>query len=322
MPAPDGASADTPVKVTLHMGAGTLKLQGGADGLAAGTIDYNVPAWKPTVSTDNDRLLIEQTLSQDQAPNYWLAGKDNSIVNTWDLKLGATPMNLNIAAGAYKGELDLSGLHLRHLTVSDGASDSQLTFKSANPEVLEVFSYETGASSIKLSGLGYANFKELNFKAGVGDYKLDFAGDLQRDATVNIDAGMSTVRVTIPSGTKAQVEISGGMKNVTTEGTWTAHDDTYLTTGTSDYTLTIKINIGLGSLTLTTKTIFMRSEPMSAIFVKMPPAIRRAAAPSDSPMAKPMKHGPGVVAGDEEQDAQHQEQLDADEEHPDAHARP
>src|SRR5208282_2053498 len=45
------------------------------------------------------------------------------------------------------------------------------------------------------------------------------------------------------------------------------------------------------------KTIFMRSEPMSAILVKMPPAIRRAAAPSDSPMAKPMKQGPAYAAG-------------------------
>jgi hypothetical protein len=40
------------------------------------------------------------------------------------------------------------------------------------------------------------------------------------------------------------------------------------------------------------KTIFIRSEPMSAILVKMPPAMRSAAAPSDSPIAKPMKHGP------------------------------
>ena len=31
---------------------------------------------------------------------------------------------------------------------------------------------------------------------------------------------------------------------------------------------------------------------MSAIFVKMPPAMRSAAAPSDSPMANPMKQGP------------------------------
>ena len=59
---------------------------------------------------------------------------------------------------------------------------------------------------------------------------------------------------------------------------------------------------------------------MSAILVKMPPAMRSAAAPSDSPMAKPMKHGAGVVAGDEEQDEQHDQQLDADQQHADAHA--
>ena len=51
------------------------------------------------------------------------------------------------------------------------------------------------------------------------------------------------------------------------------------------------------SSSLTLKTIFMRSEPMSAIFVKMPPAMRRADAASDSPMAKPMKQGPAYSPG-------------------------
>ena len=248
--APESATAADPVKVTLRMGAGTLKLQSGADGLAEGTIDYNVPAWKPVLSSENGRLLIEQVMPQDQSPSYLLSGKDNSIVNTWDLALGPTPMELEIEAGAYKGEMDLSGLHLLNLRVSDGASDSQLTFSEPNPEKMDTFTYMTGASAVKLSGLGYANFEQMNFKGGVGDYKLDFAGDLQRDAEVNIDAGMSTLRLSIPEGTKAVIEISAGMKNVKTEGTWTAHEDTYLTTGTSDYTLTIKVNIGLGSLTL------------------------------------------------------------------------
>ena len=36
---------------------------------------------------------------------------------------------------------------------------------------------------------------------------------------------------------------------------------------------------------------------MSAIFVKMPPAMRRAEAPSDSPIAKPMKQGPARWPG-------------------------
>src|SRR6185312_7430296 len=46
------------------------------------------------------------------------------------------------------------------------------------------------------------------------------------------------------------------------------------------------------SSSLMLNTIFIKSDPMSAILVKMPPAIRSAAAPNDSPMANPMKHGP------------------------------
>ncbi len=36
---------------------------------------------------------------------------------------------------------------------------------------------------------------------------------------------------------------------------------------------------------------------MSAIFVKMPPAMRSAEAPRDSPIAKPMKQGPARWLG-------------------------
>src|SRR6266511_1979932 len=51
------------------------------------------------------------------------------------------------------------------------------------------------------------------------------------------------------------------------------------------------------SSSLMLNTIFIRSEPMSAILVKMPPAIRSAEAPSDSPMANPMKQGPAYSPG-------------------------
>jgi hypothetical protein len=47
-----------------------------------------------------------------------------------------------------------------------------------------------------------------------------------------------------------------------------------------------------GSSSGSLKTIFIRSDPMSAILVKIPPQMRSTDAPSDSPMAKPMKHGP------------------------------
>jgi len=64
----------------------------------------------------------------------------------------------------------------------------------------------------------------------------------------------------------------------------------------------------------------MRSAPMSAILVKMPPQMRRAEAPRDSPMAKPMKHRAGEFAREKREDADHEEQLAGDEQQAHAHA--
>src|SRR5437868_4861977 len=52
-----------------------------------------------------------------------------------------------------------------------------------------------------------------------------------------------------------------------------------------------------GSSSGSLKTIFIKSEPMSAILVKMPPQMRSTDAPSDSPIAKPMKQGPTSSRG-------------------------
>jgi hypothetical protein len=53
----------------------------------------------------------------------------------------------------------------------------------------------------------------------------------------------------------------------------------------------------LGSSSQILKTIFIKSEPISAIFVKIPHAILNALAESDSPIAKPIKHAPALSLG-------------------------
>ena len=52
-----------------------------------------------------------------------------------------------------------------------------------------------------------------------------------------------------------------------------------------------------GSSSPILNTTFIRSLPMSAILVKIPPAIRRALAPRLSPMAKPIKQLPARCSG-------------------------
>jgi hypothetical protein len=102
---------------------------------------------------------------------------------------------------------------------------------------------------VELIGLGHANFETLTFSGGAGDYTLDFTGELQRDATVKISAGLGNLRIVIPAGTMAQVAVTGAITNINTQGTWTVNDKRYETSG-SGPTLTIEVDMGLGNLTL------------------------------------------------------------------------
>lgn len=239
--APDGASV---TEVLLRMGAGTFRLSGGAAGLAEGTVRYNVPEWKPAVVRDGNRLTIEQR-RRDGIRGV----PEADVVNDWDLRLGDAPMDLSVEAGAYRGTLDLGGLRLQRLSISDGASESNVRFDSANPEIMETLSYETGASKVTLTGLGNANFETMNFQGGIGDYTLDFSGELQRDARVSVTSGVSHVRIVVPSGTAARVTVTGGLNNVTPVGAWSVSGGAYSLEGTGP-ALSIDVEMGVGDLTL------------------------------------------------------------------------
>jgi hypothetical protein len=124
-PVPDTQSA---TDVTLAMGAGELNVSGGGDGLIEGSIQYNVADWKPSLTTGAGSVRLEQGNTEFSG----IPGSD--VVNLWDLKLGSAPMNLTVQAGAYQGDLDLSGVPLRNLDISDGASNATVVFDSLNPE--------------------------------------------------------------------------------------------------------------------------------------------------------------------------------------------
>jgi hypothetical protein len=239
-PLPDTKSA---TDVMLTMTAGEFNLSGGGDGLVEGTIRYNVPDWKPATTSSAGSF----SLDQGQANTDGFPSDD--VVNQWNIKLGNAPMNLVVKAGAYKGDFDLSGVPLTNLEINDGASDSNVVFSSLNPSEMDTFSYRSGAAQVKLSGLANANFRNLDFTGGAGDYTLDFSGELQRDATVSVDAGVGSVKIIVPANTAANVVVTNGVGNVDVSGTWASSNNGYSTNG-SGKTLTIMVKLGVGSLEL------------------------------------------------------------------------
>ena len=164
----------------------------------------------------------------------------------------AVPLSLKIGLGAGKGKFDFSGLKLKNLKVSAGASSADLQCNEPNPISCDNVAIESGVSKLSATGLSNLNFRRLKFSGGVGSYTLDFTGKLQQKAYADVEVGLGSIVVYVPKNTPTKV---------ITDESWFSSVDvddclektrkgTYETDGfeRSERTLTIKIGSGLGSI--------------------------------------------------------------------------
>jgi hypothetical protein len=230
-------------RLTISFGAGKLTLSPGTENLVEGTAIYNVEDLKPTVEKSGSNIEISQGDFRRLPPL-------NGMKNEWDLKLGDTPLDLTVQAGAYDGTLELGGLALKSLTVRDGASNVELSFDEPNQTEMSILRYETGASDVKLTGLANANFSTLTFSGGAGNYTLDFSGELQRDAVVTVSSGLGNMTLAIPEDVDTVVTVEGTAVNITHGSSWAQNGKQYTQSG-SGPTLTILVKMAAGNLVIT-----------------------------------------------------------------------
>ena len=242
---PDALEAE----VILEFGAGELDLSPGAeDALIIGEATYNLDELEPVVEVDGERVRI----STGDRDFSGIPKIGENLENRWNLELGELPIKLEIQAGGYQGDFELGGLALESLDVSDGAADVQLKFSKPNPVEMDSFKYTTGASNLRLTGLANANFSSMVFRSGAGDYRLDFSGDLRRDAVVNIESGLSRIVIRVPRDTNAVIYYQGGLASVLNRGAWQQSGSEYTVDGIGPK-LIINIDLGAGSLELETE---------------------------------------------------------------------
>jgi len=230
-------------RLTISFGAGKLKLSPGTDNLVDGTTVYNLPELKPEIISNDGSVEIKQG-------DFKNLINPNDIKNEWDLRLGNTPINLNINAGAYEGTYELGGLSLTNLTVKDGAARVNLSFSEPNMTEMSVLRYETGASNVTLNGLANANFSTLIFIGGAGSYELNFSGELKDDGTVNVEAGAGDVQLIIPKGVNAKVTVESAIVSINHSSDWLQNGKEY-TQKAGGPTLTIIVKMAAGNLTIT-----------------------------------------------------------------------
>ena len=144
-------------------------------------------------------------IRSEEEEGFWESSEKND--RQWTIELtDRIPVLLRFELGAGDGELDLTGLQLRALNISAGASSIRLDCNEPNRIRAESIEIESGVSKLTAQNLCNINFDRMAFSGGVGSYRLDFGGKLKRNATVTIEVGLGAVTVSVPEDVPARIK--------------------------------------------------------------------------------------------------------------------
>ena len=265
-------TSEREINVTLDASFGTLNiLKGGRDKIVAAEYQRD---------EDDKRQLemfyditdgpgeLEINLTDDKKHR----GRHSTSISWEEMKSGhggsdereltvrftdALPLSLKIGVGAGKGDFDLTGLQVKNLKISAGASSAELRCEDPNPIVCESVNIESGVSKFSAGQLSNLNFRKLKFSGGVGAYTLDFAGKLRQKAYADVEVGLGSITVYIPREVPAKIITNDSwFSSVDVDESFEkTKKNTYENErfAQSEYSLTLKIEAGLGSIKVRTR---------------------------------------------------------------------
>jgi hypothetical protein len=222
--------------------------------MVSGTVTYNVDRYPPQILTEGATATLRQGEEDDFSggditlPRF----RDVNVIYEFDLTLSSQPIQLEINAGATDSDIELGGLAIEQMTMSQGAAEINVAFSEMNRSVMRSMVVNAGAGELTLDGLANANAESMEFSGGAGEYRLSFDGDLQRDLDVTVDAGVGQLTIIVPEGVSAVVEFDGGISDVDISGEWSQSGDTYTLEG-SGPTIRLQVSMGVGEFNLRTQ---------------------------------------------------------------------
>jgi hypothetical protein len=155
----------TSVSAKIDMGAGELNVSGGSSRLLDAEFKYDQDSGKPradyTVSGTSGHLDV----SQNRDTGGIHLGRNE---NTWSLRFGDVPLDLNVDMGAGQGDLNLRGINLTRLKIEMGA----------------------GQIDLDLTGQRKQNF-DVDVHGGVGEAKIRLPKDV--GVEIRADGGIGSI---------------------------------------------------------------------------------------------------------------------------------
>lgn len=238
-------SGEDEVTVKVKYAAGRFNVKpGGGGSLYEMTLTYDEDNFEPV--SEYSRGIL--TLGVDGIrKNIDIDGENESRL---DLTLSRrVPMDLELEFGAVKADFDLSGVPLKSLSVTTGASESLLVVDEANPVPMGTVEIEVGAASFKSRGLGNLNAERITVDAGVGNVELDLTGEWKRDGRVSVDMGLGALTLRLPSDMGIRLTKDTFLTGLDAEGLEKRNGGYYSENwDTAEYQLEISVDAAFGKI--------------------------------------------------------------------------
>ncbi len=197
-------SGEKEVRVKIDIGVANIDLKKNISGnILDAEMEYDPD--RMMVRADYDRLESRGKLylESDSKEEGLDLSKDD---NYWRLEFGdRMPLSFDMDIGACDADFDFTGLLVDELDMDLGASSVEVEFRRPNSQRLSEINIDVGACKLKMYGLGNANFEEMVFDGGAGDFTLDFTGDFDHTANISIDIGMGSLNILVPKDAGVQI---------------------------------------------------------------------------------------------------------------------
>jgi len=228
----------------INFNNGNLNITPGAkDIVVDGAANYNVANLKPQIILKRNEITIEQEGHLDVRNIF-----NSAVTNEWNLKLGDMPLALNLKTDIAMGKIELGGLSLVDLNVTQGASSFEMSFSQPNRVEMNELNFHAGASSATLTGLNNANARRISFTGGGDSYTLNFGGKLQRETEVSVETDLGETTIIVPPGIPARVSVGAeNNEDITAAGAWQKSGNDYILPGEGPQ---LNITVAMGSSNL------------------------------------------------------------------------
>lgn len=201
------------VKVELDFGLGQISMaRGQGDYVARIHGDYDADKFKVDVNYEKKGGVGHLVVKVDKKNKLFDFGSDEDTENSWQILLGdMVPLELIVDAGMAETNFNFTGLSVENLSMDIGMASGTMMFNQPNPVRMNQMILDLGQSSMNIYGLGNANFRELNVDCGMSSVELDFSGQVDFDALVTLEMGMSSTEIVLNPNAGVQIDHDAGL---------------------------------------------------------------------------------------------------------------